>query len=289
MLWILDLDGVVWIGNQAIEGSAKAIDDLHRRGDRVIFTTNNSFMTIEGYLAKLRGFSIQAAPEDIFTSALAAAQLASQDHLVATCAGPGVTQALEKLNIPSISLLDSLTQKDLLGAVKSHAIGSLIVGYHLEFGYSSLSAEIGVLASGARLIGTNSDPTYPTQSGLLAGTGALVASFSYGAGIEPIYAGKPCAPMVDLVKSNFILGSDAIVVGDRPSTDGLFARSLGARFGLVYSGVTPKSQSLKLLQSLSAAKSSGTSPSAGADNYLIEPDISADTLYDLVFQSGQAK
>jgi ribonucleotide monophosphatase NagD (HAD superfamily) len=45
--------------------------------------------------------------------------------------------------------------------------------------------------------------------------------------------------MVDLVRRR--LGGDvddAIVVGDRPSTDGRFAVALGVRFALVLSGVT---------------------------------------------------
>jgi 4-nitrophenyl phosphatase len=88
--------------------------------------------------------------------------------------------------------------------------------------------------AGARLIGTNDDPTFPTPQGLLPGGGALLAAVAVASGATPIVAGKPHAPMADLVRSR--LGPEGIVVGDRADTDGALAALLGYRFALVLSG-----------------------------------------------------
>ena len=95
---------------------------------------------------------------------------------------------------------------------------------------------------GARLIGTNDDVTYPTPDGPIPGGGAILASVVAGSGMAAVVAGKPYEPMADLVRAE--LGADldgAVMVGDRPDTDGRFARAIGCRFGLVFSGVTHRS------------------------------------------------
>jgi ribonucleotide monophosphatase NagD (HAD superfamily) len=92
---------------------------------------------------------------------------------------------------------------------------------------------------GARLIGTNGDPTYPTPDGVLPGGGSLVAAVAYASGVDATVAGKPNRPMVDAVTRRF--GPIGVMVGDQPRTDGVLARALRARFALVLTGVTKAS------------------------------------------------
>jgi ribonucleotide monophosphatase NagD (HAD superfamily) len=67
-----------------------------------------------------------------------------------------------------------------------------------------------------------------------------LAAISTSAGIDPIVAGKPHQAMADVVRAyEPSVGPDTVMVGDRPSTDGGFATTLGCRFALVRSGVTP--------------------------------------------------
>ena len=221
MTWLLDLDGVVWLSDEPIPGAAEAIALLRQRGERVLFLTNNSSATVGEYLAKLDACGVPTTADDLLTSAQAAATLVQPGETALVCAGPGVEEALRDRG--------ALT-------VRTGAADAVVVGWHRDFDFGRLTAAFDAVLHGARLIGTNDDATYPTPSGPLPGGGAILAAVSYAAGVTPVIAGKPFPPVIDLLRSR--VSDPTIMVGDRPSTDGLLARRLGVPFGLVLSGVT---------------------------------------------------
>ncbi len=221
MNWVLDLDGVVWLADLAIAGSPEAIATLRARGDRVAFLTNNSSQPVAGYVAKLRGMGIEAEEPDVITSAEAAALLVRPDETALVCAGAGVTEALEARGVRT---------------VRVGPADVVVVGWHLDFDYDRLTVATNAVLAGARLVGTNDDATYPTPTGVLPGGGAILAAVAYASGTTPTIAGKPFPPMAELVHRR--VGVVDVLVGDRPSTDGLMARVLDARFAFVLSGVT---------------------------------------------------
>lgn len=219
-----DLDGVVWRGDTALEGSADGIAQLRAGGWRVAFATNNSSLRIADYVRRLAELGIPADPDDVCTSAQAAAALvaagAPAGAAVLACAGPGVVEALESFG---------------LRVVASGDVDAVVVGFHRDFDFDGLTRAADAARGGARFVATNLDPTYPVHGGVVPGAGALAAAVSTAAGRTPEVAGKPEAPMADLVRSRF--GQVGVVVGDRPSTDGAFADKLGWPFALVLSGV----------------------------------------------------
>jgi HAD superfamily hydrolase (TIGR01450 family) len=221
MTWALDLDGVVWLAEQPIAGAAEAVARLRARGERVVFLTNNSAPTVEDYARKLAGMGMPTDADDVLTSAQAAARLLSPGDTALACAGPGVVEALEQRGVH---------------VVRDGDADAVVVGWHRDFDFARLTAATRAVRNGARLIGTNDDATYPTPDGLLPGGGALLAAVATASGAMPTVAGKPHEAMVALVAER--VGRIEVVVGDRPATDGLFARQVGARFALVLSGVT---------------------------------------------------
>ena len=223
--WVLDLDGVVWLADRPIPGAAEAVARLRDAGERVVFVTNNSGPLVADQEAKLAGFGIDAAGS-VVSSAMAAARLVAPGQRALVCGGPGVVEALEARGAVPV-------QPDDTSATEVDAV---LVGFHREFDYERLRVAAAAVRAGARLIGTNDDATYPTPEGPVPGGGAILAAVVAGSGVDPIVAGKPYQPMADLVRDR--VGRDGVVVGDRPSTDGLFARVLGFRFALVLSGVT---------------------------------------------------
>lgn len=221
---LCDLDGVVWLSHQPIPGSVAAIARVRAAGHRVLFVTNNSSARVEDQEAALAAIGIPAVG-DVLTSANAAALLVQPGERVLVCGGDGVTQSIERRGATVV--LDGPAD-------------AVVVGWHRTFDYEGLTRAARAVRDGARLVGTNDDATYPTPDGPIPGGGAILAAVQTAAGVSPTIAGKPYEPMALLVRS--IVGDDAarsaVMVGDRPSTDGLFARTLGCRYAHVESGVT---------------------------------------------------
>ena len=106
----------------------------------------------------------------------------------------------------------------------------MIVGFHRDFDYERLRIASGAVRDGARLLATNDDATYPTPEGLIPGGGAILAAVATASAAAPTIAGKPYAPMAALVRDRCgpeFNSETAVMVGDRWSTDGLFAEALG--------------------------------------------------------------
>jgi HAD superfamily hydrolase (TIGR01450 family) len=239
MTWILDLDGVVWLGSEPIPGAVDAVRRLRAAGERVLFLTNNSSALIGDYVAKLVGLGIPAEADDLLTSAQAAARLLEPGTTALVCAGPGVDEALRARGVKT---------------VREGRADAVVVGWHTDFDYARLTAAFRAVHAGARLIGTNDDPTYPTPDGLLPGGGSILAAVATAAGTVAEIAGKPNAPMAALVRERLALDlgdtpttsevttseemARIILVGDRVSTDGLMAARLRLPFALVLTGVT---------------------------------------------------
>lgn len=220
MPFALDLDGVIWLADDPIPGAADAVARLRSVGEPVVFCTNNSSQPVGEVEAKLAHHGIPAVG-DVITSAMAAAALVEPGERVLVCAGPGVSEALERRGaVP----------------VRDGPADAVMVGFHLDFDYERLRVAATAVRRGARLLATNDDATYPTPAGPIPGGGAILAAVVTAAGVPAVVAGKPNPPMADLVRAR--LGSDGVMVGDRPDTDGRFARALGYRFALVHSGVT---------------------------------------------------
>jgi HAD superfamily hydrolase (TIGR01450 family) len=225
-LWIVDLDGVVWLTGEPIGDIAGAVDRLRARGARVVFATNNSAPTTEELLSRLDRMGVASSAADLATSAGAVASLVRPGQSVQVLAEGGVVEAL-----------------DARGVVRTDGgpVDAAVVGWSHAFDFDSLATIATAARMSGRLIGTNEDPTHPTPAGLMPGSGALLAAVATASGITPLVAGKPHEPMASLMRSRFGFeeGDPSVVmVGDQPRTDGRLAQRLRIRFALVDSGVT---------------------------------------------------
>jgi HAD superfamily hydrolase (TIGR01450 family) len=226
-VWIVDLDGVLWLAGHVTEGMAGAVRALRDRGVRVVFATNNSSPTTGQLVGRLAKVGIEALPRDLVTSARVAASLLEPGQRVHLLAEGGVLEALEDRGVE---------------VVDSGPRDAAVVGWSRDFDFAALAAISTVARDTGRLIATNGDPTHPTPEGLMPGSGALMAAVATASGVVPEVAGKPYPPMVEYVVRHVLGGADrvsAVMVGDQPGTDGLLAERLGIPFVLVDSGVTP--------------------------------------------------
>lgn len=231
---LCDLDGVVWLAHEPIPGSVEAVARLRASGRRVLFVTNNSAATVAEHEAALADVGIPAAG-DVVSSAMAVTQLIEPGERVLVAAGDGVAEAVHQAGAEAVRNT---------GAALDAPVDAVVVGLHRDFDYGRLAIAASAARSCGRLIGTNTDSTYPTPAGLLPGGGSILAAIAMASGVEPVIAGKPHPPLATLVASMVSDGDGAfhptrtLMVGDRPETDGRFAALLACRFALVRSGVT---------------------------------------------------
>lgn len=221
---LCDLDGVVWLARRPIVGAVDAVARLRASGRRVVFVTNNSMSVVADQEAALHDIGIPAS-DDVVTSAQAGASLVERGETVLVCGGAGLVEAVTARGATVIRDGDA---------------DAVVVGLHHDFDYARLQAANAAIRGGARFIATNDDPSFPTPAGQIPGAGALVAAVATASGVDPVVAGKPYRPMARLVAARCGPGfrpERALVVGDRPSTDGLFARTIGCPFAFVRSGV----------------------------------------------------
>lgn len=230
MGWVIDLDGVMWLANTPIAGSAEAIAQLRQSGEEVLFVTNNSYSTRAEVEAKLAEIGV-AAHGAVISSAMAAGSLVEAGERVFVCGGPGIVEAVTDAGG---EVVGGIVEGTMLPV--STNIDVVVAGLTPAFNYQILHQASSAVRDGARFVATNSDPTYPTPQGLFPGGGSIVAAIETASGQSPTYAGKPHEPVAKLIRQE--LGSRGVVVGDVPSTDGRLAHQLGFRFGLVLSGVT---------------------------------------------------
>jgi HAD superfamily hydrolase (TIGR01450 family) len=218
--WLVDLDGVVWLADRPIPGSAQAVARLRAAGVRVVFVTNNSAPTTAEFVARLGVAGIDVDPADVVSAAHAAASMLSPGSRALVCAEGGMLEALAARGVE---------------VVEDGPVDAVIVGWTRRFDFDMLAGAATAVRGGARLIGTNEDPTHPTPERLLPGSGAFIAAVATAAQAVPEIAGKPHEPLVALVRER--VPDATLVVGDRPATDGLLARRLGLPYALVLSGV----------------------------------------------------
>ncbi len=230
---LCDLDGVVWLAHEPIPGAVEAVGRLRAGGRRVLFVTNNSAARITEYEAALARIGVEAAG-DVVTSSQAAASLLAPGDRVLVTGGPGVGEAIERAGAVAV-------RND--GTIDPLPVDAVVVGLDREFDFRRLTAAATALHSGERLIATNDDATFPTPHGVEPGGGSIVAAIATAGETTPVVAGKPHEPMARLVGELLRPGaapfdpSTVVMVGDRPSTDGRFAATLGCPFVLVRSGV----------------------------------------------------
>jgi 4-nitrophenyl phosphatase len=234
--------------HQPIAGSVHAIESLREAGHRVLFVTNNSYSVVSDQENALAKIGIDAR-NDVITSSQAAGSLLRKGERVLLGGGPGAVEAIRNagaiLTGRSDDHLNVESGNAEMRSKTDQEFDVVMVGYHPTFDYRGLTRLSHAVRGGARLIATNDDATYPTPHGLIPGGGSILAAVVAASGVEPIVAGKPYEPIADLVRR--VLGitdlSDAWMVGDRPSTDGLFAQTVGCKFAQVLTGISSADKS----------------------------------------------
>lgn len=236
MLLLVDLDGVVYRGQDPVPGVAAVLRERAAAGDRIVYVTNNSSRHRDEYRAQLAELDLPMEGESIVTAARATAVLLAgrkpPPRLAMVLGGPGLERELRDEGLRVVSPTD-----------RGLAAGpdTLVVGVDFRLTYRRLSIAADVVRNGALFVATNRDPVYPAAGGqLFAGAGAMVAAVAVASGRQPDFTvGKP-EPRLFEAAAELAGGHarDAVVIGDNLFSDIAAARAVGARSILILTGVT---------------------------------------------------
>jgi 4-nitrophenyl phosphatase len=227
---IIDLDGVLYRGGEAIVGAQEFIALLQREGVPFLLLTNNSTRTPGQYVKKLGEMGITIEESDVLTSAQATALY------LEAIARPGArVYAIGEEGLRA-ALRDKYT-------ITEEGADFVVVGMDSQLTYERLRASTLLIRGGARFIATNPDKTLPTEEGLVPGNGAILAAFEAATGVAPFVVGKPEPAIFDLALARMGVGKEgAAVIGDRLETDILGGQRAGLSTILVLSGVTSRQE-----------------------------------------------
>ncbi|MGA5261778.1 HAD hydrolase-like protein [Streptomyces griseoincarnatus] len=232
---LLDLDGVVYAGGNAIEHAVPSLAVARDGGMRLAYVTNNALRTPDAVAVHLTELGIPAEAGDVITSAQAVARLIAdqvpQGSRVLVVGGEGLRVALRERGLEPVESADD----EPVAVVQGYGGPELAWGRFAEASYA--------VARGLPWFASNTDLTIPSGRGIAPGNGAAVEVVRIATGAEPQVAGKPLPPM----HRETILRTGAerpLVVGDRLDTDIEGAFNGGVDSLLVLTGVTDGAQLL---------------------------------------------
>lgn len=225
---LLDLDGVVYVGPDAVAGAPEALGQARRLGMRLAFVTNNAARPPAAVADHLTRLGIAADPDEVITSSQAAA------HYLAERFAPGS----KVLVVGTTGLHEALRERGLtpVTSADEHPV-AVVQGYSPTLSWKELAEGSVAIGAGALWVATNVDPTVPSPRGPLPGNGSLVAALRHATGVEPVVTGKP-QPTMHRESVERSHAQRPVVVGDRLDTDVEGANAVGCPSLLVFTGVT---------------------------------------------------
>jgi NagD protein len=228
--YVLDMDGVLYRGNQLIPGAREFIERLQEGGHPFLFLTNNSQRTPLDFQRKLERMGLNVAEEHYFTSALATASFLDSQKPGGSAfviGEAGLTHALYQVGY-------SITEVDP---------DYVVLGDTPSYDYAKIVHAVKLVAAGARFIATNPDVSGPQEEGVHPACGALAAPIERVTGRQAYYIGKPNPLMMrEALRRLDAHSEDSVMIGDRMDTDILSGLGAGMHTVLVLTGVTDRKE-----------------------------------------------
>jgi HAD superfamily hydrolase (TIGR01450 family) len=218
---IFDLDGTIYFGDRLADHAVGVLTALHEMKIKTCFLTNNSRKGRADIYRKLKAFGLNVQLEDVYTSSyLVGRYLKDHGFKSAYVFGEaGLVQEMQRFGI----------------RVEDDNPDCVIVGYDMTMTYEKIVRSFKHIVNGKRFIACNLDKSYPIDSGLLPGCGAMVGALSGCTGLTPeVVVGKPSVYPIEVISKDFgARFEEIIVVGDNIETDIEMANNAGCKSCLI--------------------------------------------------------
>jgi glycerol 3-phosphatase-2 len=225
---LLDLDGVVWVGDEPTPRATDAVAALRAARKGIAFVTNDGRHSEDDFVRKLWRLGFRASREEVVTVGGALQHvLAESEHRTAYVVGsPAVHRHVTDAGLRILNGSDLAAGADVV-----------VVAAHDGFDYGELRGAMRAVLRGAALVCAGRDPTFPMPDGPWPGAGPIVAAIESGTGAKAVSVGKP-EPQLFLTALDRLGPGRALVVGDRLDADAGGARAAGIDCAIVLTGAT---------------------------------------------------
>ncbi len=219
---LLDLDGVLYIENRAIDGAIEAVESFKRLNIPCRFTTNTTTKSISSLYEKLTGMGLPLEPEEVF----------------------GVIRAtqmyLRHMEDPSCYFLlsdDPMEDFREFRTTEENPDVVVIGDVGKRWDYDLMNKVFGMVIRGAEMVALHKGRYWQMEDGLRMDIGAFVAGLEYVTGKDATVVGKPSESFFNLVLEDLGLGADEVVmIGDDIINDIRGAQKAGMKAVLVKTG-----------------------------------------------------
>ena len=234
-LFLFDMDGTLYLGDNVYPGAIELIQALPRLGKRYIYLTNNSSRAGTDYITRLRNLGFPCERENVFTSGMATGLYLNQKYPGASVYLAGTKAFYRELLSYGVHLIN-----DENGETDAEYADVVVQGFDTELVYQKLNHACHFLRRGAAFIAANPDWVCPMpEDEVLPDCGSICALLTASSGVKPTYIGKPNRNMIDVISAQESIPNQLIcAVGDRLYTDIAVAQNADAVSVLVLSGET---------------------------------------------------
>lgn len=224
-LFVLDMDGTVYLGDDPIDGSLDFIREVSASADRdYIFFTNNASKVPSVYVEKLGKMGLAVTQDKVVTAGDVCAAFLEENY-------PGARIYLNGTPL----LYDNWKEKGLQLVEDDPDVA--VQSFDTTMTYEKMDKICNYVRDGVPFIATHMDINCPTETGFMPDCGAMCSLITASTGVKPRYLGKPWKETVEMIsKITGYKAEEMAFVGDRLYTDVATGVRNGAKGFLVLTG-----------------------------------------------------
>ena len=229
-LYLFDIDGTLLLGDKIIDGCKEIIKEINKQGKKYIFITNNSTKTTYEYVHKFKSIGIETKEENFITAFTATIYYLKKNFKRKKIFLLGTKSLKKELERNNIIVTDEYEED----------IHCALVSFDIELTYKKIEDICRVLRNETvTFLATNPDMVCPVENGYIPDCGSICSMIENAVNRKPIYIGKPNTLMIDIsLKETNTKKENAIIIGDRLSTDILCGVKSGIDTAAVFTGET---------------------------------------------------
>ena len=241
--FLFDLDGTLFLGEQALPGAVATLAALRAQGKRVLFVSNNPLESRQAYAEKLTRLGMPASAGQVLNSAYVLGRYLARHHPQLRLYVIGEAYLRAELRSHGLALVEELDEQDAREVIQPHGIDAVVVAFDRTLDYRKLNIAYQALVGGARFFATNADKACPMPGGAIPDAGGTLAALEHMTGRKlELLAGKPSPLMLQAALELLGLPPErCLMTGDRLETDIRMGQQAGMHTALVLSGATKRS------------------------------------------------